>query len=313
MLPSHGGDHGFESRREYIPFVFQKSPCYHPWCDSFLFDIDEDMIEQLVPGIVMAMREWLEALMIVMIITRYLDKLERHDLKYPMVYGLVVSVCSSIAVAYILHTLRTVTWFGPMRESIMSMIWVWLIISFILWMIRHHRHITWYIHNKLSIHVSPFIVALTSYILTAKEGVEIAVFSFVGKYSAWSIVIGLAIAIVLVAMMYYATLHINLKKIWNLTLIYLIIQAGYLCGYSIHEGIQAWSEAGWIDTSHPIHTLAFDLSGTHFDHKNGIIGLPLHVIAGRHSKPQIIQWISQYLLTLVLLRYRYRWSYSSSE
>jgi len=53
----------------------------------------------------------------------------------------------------------------------------------------------------------------------------------------------------------------------------------------------------------PILHMAFDLSKTIFNHKDGIIGLPLYVTIGWYSKPEWIQFLLQYGLTGFLFIY----------
>ncbi len=72
-----------------------------------------------------------------------------------------------------------------------------------------------------------------------REGTEIAIFSFVGKYEIIPIVLGLILSIGLGLLINYSLIKINIKTIFIITLGYLIIQAGYLFGYSIYEGLSA--------------------------------------------------------------------------
>jgi high-affinity iron transporter len=117
------------------------------------------------------------------------------------------------------------------------------------------------------------------------------------------VITGLVLSILLTVALYYSLVKIKLQTIFNVTLAYLVLQAGFLLGYSVHEALSAAKELGMITSENPIFTKAFNLSETVFYHKEGIIGLPLYVTVGWYSKPEWIQFILQYILTFSLLGY----------
>ncbi len=75
---------------------------------------------------------------------------------------------------------------------------------------------------------------------------------------------------------------------------------------SIHEGLSAAKSLGWLQAENAIFSKAFNLSKTIFNHKDGVIGLPLNVILGWYSKPEWIQLILQYSYTFLLFSYWYK-------
>ena len=81
------------------------------------------------------------------------------------------------------------------------------------------------------------------------------------------------------------------------TLAYLILQAGFLLGYGIHEGLSALGSMNLLASDSPLFVKALILSETIFYHKEGLIGLPMFVLFGWHSKPEILQFVMQYLYT----------------
>jgi len=90
---------------------------------------------------------------------------------------------------------------------------------------------------------------------------------------------------------------VNLRILFNITLAYLILQAGFLLGYGIHEGLSALGSMNLLSSESPLFIKAFDLSETIFYHKEGLLGLPMYVLFGWYSKPEILQFIMQYLYT----------------
>lgn len=104
-------------------------------------------------------------------------------------------------------------------------------------------------------------------------------------------------------LVYYSLLRVNLRTIFTITLAYLILQAGFLIGYAIHEGLSAFRDLGILDPANPIYTKAYNLSGSVMDHKTGAVGLPAFVLFGWYSKPEWIQFIAQYAYTAIVFVY----------
>ena len=188
-------------------------------------------------------------------------------------------------------------------ESIGGIISVTLVTTFVVWMIQHGSQIKTHIEHEATQHLTKSGVMLLTLFMMAREGTEVAIFSFAGKYSATPVILGLALAVALVLLIHYSLVRVNLKTIFMITLAYLVIQAGYIFGYSIHEGLSAAKILGWISIENPLFSKAFDLSKTLLNHKNGLLGLPLNVSLGWYSKPEWIQLIVQYSYTFMLFNY----------
>jgi high-affinity iron transporter len=119
-------------------------------------------------------------------------------------------------------------------ESIGGIIAVILVTTFVVWMIQHGSKIKHHIESEAAGHLTGGGIMLLTLFMIAREGTEIAIFSFAGKYSASPVILGLAISIILVLLINYSLIRVNLKTIFVITLAYLVIQAGYLFGYSRH-------------------------------------------------------------------------------
>jgi high-affinity iron transporter len=170
-------------------------------------------------------------------------------------------------------------------------------------MINHGSEIKEHIEGEAALNLSPKGIFWLAAFMVAREGAEIVLFQFAGKYTNLSVIVGLAASIILTVAIYRSLVKIKLKTIFNVTLAYLVLQAGFLLGYSVHEALSAAKELGMIAAENPIYAKAFDLSKTVFYHKEGVVGLPLYVAIGWYSKPEWIQFILQYLLTFGLFGY----------
>lgn len=267
-------------------------------------------MDNLLTGAVLGFREGLEAFLIIVILLRFFNRTARQDLIKNVWGGAGLGVAASLLVGGALFAVTSVM--GQMEQatklwgSLSSLIALVLITTFIVWMIRHGSDMVGSMEKDAAANLSGKGILLLSAFMTAREGVEIAIFSFAGEYSIAGIFVGIGIALVLVVLIYYSLVRVNLKTIFTVTLIYLILQAGFLLGYGIHEGLSALKDLGVLAGSNPLFVKAFDVSGTVFDHKTGLIGLPLYVLIGWYSKPEILQFAAQYIYTAALIGLWYR-------
>ncbi len=267
-------------------------------------------METFLQAVIMSFREGLEAFLIITILLKFLDKTDNSSYKKHVWKGVYVGVLFSLVLGLILFGISS--YIGGLKttaklwESVGGFIAVILITTFIIWMIKHGSKIKAHIENKASKSLTKKGVFLLALFMVAREGTEIAIFSFAGKYEVASVMLGLVLSIGLVLLINYSLVKVNLKTIFIITLAYLVIQAGYLFGYSIHEGLSAAKGLGWIHESNLVFTKAFNLSKTILNHKNGTLGILLNVLFGWYSKPEWIQLILQYGYTFLLFGFWYK-------
>jgi high-affinity iron transporter len=262
---------------------------------------------EFFPGLIIGFREGLEAFLITAIMIRYLKKTNRSSsIKYVW-RGVGLGVLLSVIIGSILYLIaRGLSDVDPvvkLWESGASVFALILITTFIIWMIRNGSNMTSDIEGKLQKTISNVGVMILTFAFIAREGVEIAIFTFAGSYSIIGIIVGILISLVLTILIFFSLVKVNLKVIFNITLVYLILQAGFLLVYAIHEGLSAFKDLDMIVATNPIYTKLFDLSGTILDHKSGILGIPLYVGIGWYSRPEIIQFTVQYGYTLGIFGY----------
>ncbi len=267
-------------------------------------------METFIQAMIIAFREGLEAFLIIVILLEFLDKSDNSNLKKNVWQGTGAGILASLVFGAILMTLSSfigeIDATAKLWESAASLIAVVLITTFIVWMVKNGSKIKHHITNKATLNLSKKGIFLLAMFMVMREGTEIAIFSFAGKYSLLPIFIGIVLAVGLVTLIHFSIVKIKLKTIFNITLAYLILQAGFLLGYSIHEGLSAMKNLNMIAPSSSIFTKAYDLSGTILYHKKGALGLPLYVLTGWYSKPECIQFISQYLYTGAFFVYWYK-------
>ena len=251
-----------------------------------------------MPGLIMGFREGLEAFLIVTIILKYLTQIKKVDYKKYVYNGTIAGILASIGIGGILFlvskAIEKTDEIAKIWESGASIIALVFVTTFIYWMIKHGSNMVSEVQNKVDQSLSKAGLFSVAFIMVAREGTEIAIFTFAGKYILLSIGLGIGIALLLTILIYKSLVRINLRVLFNVTLVYLIWQAGFLLGYSVHEGLSALKALAVIGGDNPLLSKAFDLSGTILNHKEGLLGLPFYVLFGWYSKPEWIQLVLHY-------------------
>ncbi len=256
----------------------------------------------ILPGFIMGFREGLEAFLIIALMLGYLSKSKREHLRKNVYMGLFLGILASLVFGLGLFGISRLIGdldanISKLWESVASIIAVILISSFIYWMIKHKNSIVTEINNKVNLNPSTIGITLLASIMVAREGAEIVLFVFTALDTTSYLlgtVIGILLSIITVLLISKSMLKINLKLIFNITLLYLILQAGFLLGYSVHEFISYLKAIEILDGSNIIYTKLFDLSDTFLYHKEKVTGIILYATLGWYSKPEVIQFIIQY-------------------
>ncbi len=263
----------------------------------------------IIPGSILGVREGLEAFLIIGIMMKYLEKIGRERLKRLVKLGMGLGIGGSLIIGLALWgAIRLLDGssdnVGKLWEAAASIFGLVLLSTFIFWMMKHGKTVSKTVENQVDTKTSKIGVLFLSTVVVLREGVEISLFAF-SSVNERSYVIGIAIGIVVSAILAYlvflSLIRVNLSFIFAMTLGYLILQAGYLFGYSVHEFLSAMKGLGRIAGESRIYAKAFDFAGTVLDHKTGGLGVPLNVIGGWYSRPEWIQLVLHYGYVLGML------------
>lgn len=261
-------------------------------------------MNQMLPSLIMGFREGLEAFLLIAIILKYISKTDQFYLKSKVIQGSIAGFIISLMLGMLLNTISVglggVETLTKVWESVASLTALALVTTFIFWMIHHGHDMAKHVEGQVEKNLSPYGLFLISLVIVAREGTEIAIFSFAGKYPFNIVVVGVLASLILTVLIFYSLVNVNIALLFKITLAYLILQAGYLLGYTLHEGFSALKGYGMISGENIIFTKAYDVSKTIFSHKDGALGIPLHVVFGWYSKPEWIQFIIQYLYTILV-------------
>ena len=262
----------------------------------------------LFSGLILGLREGLEAFLIIGIMMRFLVKVGRTDLRRSVRTGLIAGLIGSAGIGVALWGVTVLVGgaggtVGKIWESTASLAGLLLLSTFVYWMMKHGKTVVEDVQNQVDSNLTKWGVLGLSTVVVLREGAEIALFAF-SSVSRQSYVIGIFAGVLGAALLAYlisrSLVRVNLSVLFTLTLIYLILQAGYLLGYAVHELISALSVTGAISSDSALLVKVFNFQGSVLDHKAGAIGIALNVLIGWYSRPEWIPFILHYAYVVVM-------------
>jgi high-affinity iron transporter len=202
---------------------------------------------------IIALREGLEAALIVGILVAYIVRTDRRHFLKPLWAGVGIAIAASLALGGVLSfTSAELTERGEEYfAGITSFVAVGLVTWMVFWMKRTARTLRDELHGKVDSALTggPISLALVAFFAVAREGLETALFIYtnfktVGAASTATIglVLGLGLAVVLGYLIYNRSVKLNLSKFFTVTGVALIIVAAGVLSYGIHE----FQELGYI-------------------------------------------------------------------
>lgn len=216
-----------------------------------------------------ALREALEASLVVSILVAYVVRTGRPSLLPRIWAGVGLAVAASLAFGALLT-------FGPRGLSdrgeeviagTLSLLAVGLVTWMIFWMAKAARGIGAHLRGQVDLAVEGgrWALAIVALVAVGREGLETALFlwaitrSMAADTSSWEPVLGAALgfvtAIVAGWLLYKGSLRINLTRFFTWTGALLVVVAGGVLVYAVAE----FQEAGVLPGE---HATAFDLTGS---------------------------------------------------
>lgn len=219
-----------------------------------------------VSNALIGLREGLEAALVVVILLAFLTRTGRTWGVRHVWAGVGVAVALSVALGAVL-TYGTRQLSSETQELVggtASIIAVGFVTAMVFWMRSASRTISGELKGRLdrALDLGPLAVALVGFLAVGREGLETAIFFYATAQAAgagnnlpllgW--LVGFAGAIVLGILLYRGALRIDLGRFFRWTGVALVLVAGGILAYGIHD----LQEAGVLPGQ---DTLAFDVSG----------------------------------------------------
>ena len=221
----------------------------------------------MLDTVIIALREGLEAALIVGILVAYLVRTERRDDLKALWSGVGIAIVASLGLGAVLTLVSSEL--SERSEKIFagtsSFIAVGLVTWMVFWMKRAARSLRNELHGKLdnAMATGPIAIAVVAFFAVVREGLETSLFIYSNFktqdaiiQSTFGLILGFAIAIALGVLLYKGSVKINLSKFLTVTGVALIIVAAGVLSYGIHEfqeiawipgdGFYIWNVTQWI-------------------------------------------------------------------
>ncbi len=197
---------------------------------------------------VIALREGIEAFLIIAITIAYLRKSGRHELLSPVYWGVAVSVVTSVVAGYLFSLAAN----RALWEGILATVAAVLVASLVIHMWRIGRTLKLKIHSSLDTAASrPSTFAAWmgifgfTVLMITREGMETALLlgTLMFQMKAFGVLLGAVTGLVsagCVAWLWSRYGHrVDLRRFFQVTAIFLLIFSGQLLIYAAHEMAEA--------------------------------------------------------------------------
>ncbi|MBI2558746.1 FTR1 family protein [Candidatus Woesearchaeota archaeon] len=253
-------------------------------------------------------RETLEASLVVGIVLAYLNRTNNQNYKKTVYYAILFGILSSVLAAFT-FTIFAGEFEGKgeqIFEGTTMLIGAFLLTTMILWMMQQ-RHIAKDIEGKVERHLmntqplfSHIGIFLLIFVAIIREGIETIIFLNAINYASGINFIGGTLGIVAAVIAGYlffvSTKKINLKKLFGISSVLLILFAAGLVAHGVHE----FEEAGLVSG---IISPLFDIN--HILSEKGIIGSFLKGLFGYNGNPSLLE-VTAYVSYLGVIFYLYK-------
>lgn len=261
----------------------------------------------IVPGLIVGLREGIEAALVIGIILGYLTKIGQTAMRKYVLAGAIVAIVAS-AVGAGIWALTWGEFGGPgeeLFEGIAAILAVVVLTSMILWMMKAAKDIRRHVEHRIDVLVDRRQVmglASLAFIAVFREGVETILFmaGLAGSTTTADLVAGVGIGLVAAAFIgfaiYGASWKIDLRRFFQITGIFLIIIAAGLFSFGVHE-LQGARILPWL--SDPV----YDWTASFPDGEANPAGYILRGLVGYNDDPtwlEAVAYASYWVFTILV-------------
>ena len=261
----------------------------------------------MVAAALIALREGLEAALIVGIVLGYLRKIGYLEGRKSVWMGVFAAVLASISVAVVIQLVGMEL--EGRAEEIFEGATMFLAVGVLTWMIFWMRYQARLIKTSLEQDVQQAVetgtrwgLMLVAFIAVFREGVETALFLSAAAFASdgqgtlIGAALGLTAAILIGFLIYASTARLNIRLFFNITSVLLLLFAAGLLANGIHE----FQEAGVIPT---VNGQLWDTNNL-LD-ENSSLGQILKAVVGYNGNPsleEVVAYIGYWIAVLLGLR-----------
>ena len=258
----------------------------------------------MLASALLALREGIEAALIIGIIIGALYKSDRIDLKPAVWIGTAVAVLFSLLTGVVLNRIGVALEGDAEKifEGVTMLLAAGVLTWMIFWMKRQSRGMKQNIESEVlavSDKTAFFSLFLLVFFTIIREGVELALFLTAASFATGQeqviigALIGLGVAILLGWLLYTSSVRLNLRLFFNVTSFFLLIFAAGLVAHGVHE----FNELGWIP---PVIDPIWNIN--HILDESSSVGSVLSALFGYNGNPSLTEALAYvgYLVTIVI-------------
>ena len=250
----------------------------------------------MIAQLLLVFRESLESIILVAIMLAYTRRTAYRQYEKYLWYGIIIALVVSAGLGVALLSIYGVLppTFKPLFEGGASLIAVGVLSWMIFWMAKRGGEMKTEIAQKLDTITStktPLALTLFAFIAVFREGLETVLFlsPYLGPDPLGTVIgliLGIIGALIIGVLIFSVGLQINLQRFFYYSSILLILVAGGLAGYGVHELFEFFELAGvsmgWIAEAAYI----LPIPSTSIFHHKGLIGSIFAVFLGYSVAPE---------------------------
>jgi high-affinity iron transporter len=262
----------------------------------------------MAPAALIALREGLEAALIVGIVLGYLSRIGYSEGRRSVWIGVTVAVLASLVLAFFIQLVGV--GLEGRAEEIFEGVTMFLAVGVLTWMIFWMRTQMRLVKTSLERNVQDAVetgtkwgLILVAFIAVFREGVETALFLSAAAFASngqggtlVGAVLGLAAAMLIGYLIYASTTKLNIRLFFNITSVLLLLFAAGLLAHGIHE----FQEADLIPS---INKQVWDTNNI-LD-EDSSLGQMLKAVFGYNGNPsleEVVGYFGYWIVVLVGMR-----------
>lgn len=255
------------------------------------------MVVGLVPGLVVGLREGVEAALVVGIVMAYLRKIGQDSLRRYVYIGTLAAVVASVAIAAAFAVFVgefEETAGGMLFEGFAAILAVVVLTSMIFWMMNAAKDIRQHVERRIETLVDRRQVmglASLAFVAVFREGVETVLFmaGLAGFSTTTDVTVGVGIGLLAAVFVGYgvfaASWRVDLRRFFQATSLLLVVIAAGLFALGVHE-LQDAGVLPWL--SGP----TYDLTQAFPDSEANPFGYLLRGLVGYNDDPTQLEVVA---------------------
>ncbi len=262
------------------------------------------MVVGIVPGLIVGVREGIEAALVVGIILAYLTKIGQKAYHRYVWWGAGLAIIASVVGAglFVLFSVKFEGRNEELFEGFGAILAVVVLTSMILWMMKAAKNIRRHFERKIDILVDRSQVvglALVAFIAVFREGIETVLFmaGLTAAVATADILVGVGIGLLVAGFLglgiFASSWKFDLRRFFQVTGLLLVVIAAGLFSLGMHE-LQEAGMLPWLSAE------VYNLQAAFPDADSNLLGYILRGLVGYNDNPtqlEALAYVAYWLFT----------------